>query len=73
MSFGLPAAPGLSDAVFTEGKSWADVLRVSFFMDWAWGSVNDPSTRYRFAFHGSRNNQANEGLGFYTVGPALVP
>jgi len=36
-------APGFADAQFTEGTTWGNVLRVSFFADYAWGRLNDPT------------------------------
>ena len=39
------AAPGFFDTPsFKEGLTWGEVLRVSFFMDYAWGQVNEPAT-----------------------------
>ena len=38
------AAPGFSDVpAFKEGLTWGEILRVSFFMDYAWAQVNEPS------------------------------
>ncbi len=37
-------APGFADAQFNEGTTWGNVLRVSFFADYAWGQLNDPAT-----------------------------
>jgi hemolysin activation/secretion protein len=35
-------APFFADAQFREGLSWGQVLKVSFFADFAWGQINDP-------------------------------
>ena len=38
------AAPGFSDTPSPfEGKTWGEILRVSFFMDYAFGQVNEPA------------------------------
>jgi hemolysin activation/secretion protein len=37
-------APFFADAQFRDGLTWGQVLKVSFFADYAWGSLNDPST-----------------------------
>jgi len=34
-------APGFSDAQFNDSLTWGQVLKVSFFADWAWGQLND--------------------------------
>lgn len=44
------AAPGIADVPFTDSKTWGDVLRVSFFMDWAWGGVNEPTSSEESSF-----------------------
>lgn len=36
-------APFFADAQFREGLTWGQVLKVSFFADWAWGQLNDPT------------------------------
>ncbi|MFT5449000.1 MAG: hemolysin activation/secretion protein [Gammaproteobacteria bacterium] len=36
-------APGFADSQFREGLTWGQVLKVSFFADYAWGSLNDPA------------------------------
>ncbi len=36
-------APGFADAKFSDSTTWGNVLRVSFFADYAWGRINDPS------------------------------
>ena len=39
------AAPGFDESeFFKEGLTWGDVLQVSFFMDYGWALVNDPSS-----------------------------
>jgi hemolysin activation/secretion protein len=35
-------APFFADAQFREGLTWGQVLKVSFFADYAWGQLNDP-------------------------------
>lgn len=36
-------APGFSSARFADGLTWGQVLHVSFFVDWAFGKINDPA------------------------------
>ncbi len=36
-------APGFSSARFSDAYTWGQVLRVSFFADWAFGKINDPT------------------------------
>ena len=36
-------APFFADAEFHDGVPWGQVLKVSFFADWAWGQLNDPT------------------------------
>jgi len=36
-------APGFARAPAFKGLTWGEVLRVSFFTDFAWGELNDPS------------------------------
>ena len=36
-------APGFADAEAFSGLTWGQVLRVSFFSDFAWGFKNDPT------------------------------
>jgi len=36
-------APFFADAQFREGLTWGQVLKVSFFADYAWGQLNDPA------------------------------
>jgi hemolysin activation/secretion protein len=44
-------APFFSDAQFTDDLTWGQVLRVSFFADYAWGQVNDPTGSQRKTIH----------------------
>jgi hemolysin activation/secretion protein len=37
-------APFFSEAEFSDGLTWGQVLKVSFFADYAWGALNDPAT-----------------------------
>jgi len=36
-------APFFADQEFMPGQTWGQVLKVSFFADWAWGQLNDPT------------------------------
>lgn len=36
-------APGFTGARFSDALTWGQVLRVSFFADWAFGQINDPT------------------------------
>ncbi len=36
-------APLIADMQFNESTTWGNVLRVSFFTDYAWGQLNDPA------------------------------
>lgn len=40
-------APGFSDVPAFGGMTWGQVLRVSFFSDFAWGRLNDPAASDR--------------------------
>jgi hemolysin activation/secretion protein len=44
-------APGFSDAKFTDDLTWGQVLRVSFFADYAWGQVNSPQGGQKAIIH----------------------
>ena len=44
-------APFFSDVQFTDDLTWGQVLRVSFFADYAWGQVNDPTGSQREIIH----------------------
>ena len=48
-------APGFADVEAFKGLTWGEVLRVSFFSDFAWGYKNDPAT----------GEEANSGLSGY--------
>ena len=39
----VPGMLGFGDSPAIGGRTWGEVLRVSFFSDWAWGQVNDPT------------------------------
>ena len=36
-------APFVADAPFNDTLTWGQVLKVSFFAEWAWGQLNDPT------------------------------
>lgn len=46
-------APFFSSTQFTDELTWGQVLRVSFFADWAYGKVNDPTGGQDETIHAS--------------------
>ena len=46
-------APFFADTQFTDTYTWGQVLRVSFFADWAYGKRNDPAASEQEIIHAS--------------------
>ncbi len=40
----VPGILGFGDSPAFAGRTWGEVVRMSFFTDWAWGRINDPTS-----------------------------
>ena len=42
-SMNVPGMLGFGDEPAFAGRTWGEVFRLSFFSDWAWGQINEPT------------------------------